>query len=172
MKREDLLKIEGLTEEQVNAVMKLHNSDATEWGNKLAEKDTEITTLKGEKTTLETDLAKFKGVDIDALNTANAEWETKYNNLMFDKELDIAIAKSNTKNAKALKALLDMETIKLEDGALTGLDDQLTALKESDAYLFSEEKAPTSTGGFQGGSGEKNDGVETYFKSLNPDLEI
>ena len=30
MKREDLLKIEGLSEEQVNAVMKLHNNDAND----------------------------------------------------------------------------------------------------------------------------------------------
>ena len=57
---------------------------------------------------------------------------------MFEKELDVAIAKSNPKNAKALKALLEIKNIKLEDGKLTGLEDQLTALKESDGYLFDE----------------------------------
>lgn len=173
MKREDLLKIEGLTEEQVNAVLRLHNNDITDWNAKLNSKDTEINTLKGEKTTLETDLAKFNGIDIEALKQSSGDWETKYNNLMFEKELDVAIAKSNAKNAKALKALLDMEKIKLEDGKLTGFDDQLTSLKESESYLFSDEqKGPTNTGGFQGGVGGKDDGVEKYFKELNPDLKI
>ena len=173
MKREDLLKIEGLSEEQVNAVMKLHNNDANDWGTKLNAKDTEINTLKGEKTTLENDLAKFKDIDIEALKKAGSDWEEKYNNLMFEKELDVAIAKSNPKNAKALKALLEIKNIKLEDGKLTGLEDQLTALKESDGYLFDEvQNGQINTGGFQGGAGSKNDGVEARFKELNPDLEI
>ena len=171
MKREDLQKIEGLTDEQVNAVMRLHSSDANEWSVKLNAKDTEINTLKGEKTTLETDLAKFKDVDVEALKSANTEWEEKYNKLNFDKELDIAIAHSNAKNAKALKALLDMETIKFEDGKIAGLDEQLTTLKESDGYLF-EEKPLVNTGGFQGNPPKNLDGVEKRFQELNPDLKI
>lgn len=173
MKREDLLKIEGLSENQVNAVLRLHNNDVTDWNAKLNDKDREINDLKDDKTTLENDLAAFKDVDIEALKKVGSDWEEKYNNLMFEKELDVAIAKSNPKNAKALKALLEMENIKFEDGKLTGFDDQLTALKESDGYLFGEEqKGLTDTGGFQGSAGGKVDGVEAHFKELNPDLKI
>ena len=42
------------------------------------------------------------------------------------------------KNIKAIKALIDMEQVKLEDGDLVGFDTQIEALKESDSYLFEE----------------------------------
>lgn len=61
----------------------------------------------------------------------------------------------------------------MEDGKLTGLEDQLTALKESDGYLFDEvQNGQINTGGFQGGAGSKDGGVVARFKELNPDLEI
>jgi hypothetical protein len=51
-----------------------------------------------------------------------------------------AIKESQGKNVKAIKALLDMEKITVDDTGITGLSDQLKVLKESDAYLFGEDK--------------------------------
>ena len=46
---------------------------------------------------------------------------------------------AKVRNPKTFKGLLDMDKVALsDDGALTGLDDQLAAIKQSDAYLFDE----------------------------------
>ena len=51
-----------------------------------------------------------------------------------------AIKEVQGKNVKAIKALLDMEKITVDDTGIIGLSDQLKVLKESDAYLFGEDK--------------------------------
>ena len=54
-----------------------------------------------------------------------------------------------------MEALLDMDKLKLDDdGKLTGLDDQLTAIKKDNAYLFDEG---TKTGYEPGGGNGSND---------------
>ena len=45
---------------------------------------------------------------------------------------------------QAVKALLDMDKVKLDGDQLLGIDEQLKALKESDSYLFGE---PGKVGG-------------------------
>ena len=52
--------------------------------------------------------------------------------------IERALTAAKAKNAKAVKALLDMEKVKLDGEQLLGLDDQLKAIKESDPYLFGE----------------------------------
>ena len=66
--------------------------------------------------------------------------------------LESALKDANVHNPKSVKALLDMEKIKLNGEALEGLKEQLDALKQSDAYLFAPEeqqqqKPPSWSGG-------------------------
>ena len=57
----------------------------------------------------------------------------------FDFKLEAKMKEIGAKNAKAIKALIDMEQVKLsESGELEGFDTQIEALKESDAYLFED----------------------------------
>jgi len=61
---------------------------------------------------------------------------------MAQMQLDIAIEKALTaakaKNPKAVKALLDLEKVKLDGDKLLGLEDQLKTIQQSDPYLFGE----------------------------------
>ena len=63
--------------------------------------------------------------------------------------IDLGLTKANVRNLKAVKSLLNMESIvEDEKGEYTGLTEQLDALKESDGYLFNasepeQPKAPT-----------------------------
>jgi len=57
-----------------------------------------------------------------------------------------AIKDEQGKNIKAISALLDMDKITVDDKGITGLSDQLKALKDSDAYLFGEDKIVGSPG--------------------------
>lgn len=98
------------------------------------------------------------------------EYEAKISKMQFDYAVDSALTSAKTKNAKALKALLDMESIKYQDGKLDGLETQLSALKESDSYLF-ESEAPASTGstGNFGNKGNKQEPAFNFnFQGVRP----
>lgn len=73
------------------------------------------------------------------------EYEEKLLNSQRDYAIDLAIAKAKVKNPKAVKALLDHEKIKVEDGKVSGLDEQLEVIRKSDGYLF-EDYVPSGTG--------------------------
>lgn len=53
--------------------------------------------------------------------------------------VELALTQAGARNIKAAKALLDNEKLELSDEGIKGLEEQLTALKESDAYLFEQD---------------------------------
>ena len=74
----------------------------------------------------------------DENKKADEAWQAKFAQMQLDFALERALAAAKAKNAKAVKALLDMEKVKLDGEQLLGLDDQLKELQKSDAYLFGE----------------------------------
>jgi len=110
--------------------------------------------------------------------------EAELNQLKLDNAIEGALAQAGAKNSKTVKALLDMTRVALgEDGKLTGLDEQLEAVKQSDAYLFAEQ-SQTNFKGFQpGASGDTNPDSKIDFSKMtysqmvaylaaNPDAKI
>ncbi len=89
----------------------------------------------------------------EANKQATAEWEQKAAKMQLDFALERALVAAKARNPKAVKALLDMDTIKLDGEQVLGLDGQLKKLKETDAYLFGEASKvgggtnPPSAGG-------------------------
>ena len=88
---------------------------------------------------------------------------------------------ARARNSKAVKALLDMDGLKLNDGKIIGLDEQLSQIKEENGFLFeSDEPAPTivkGTNGGSGGIGGKKPSEMTYselcdYMDQNPGAEI
>ena len=69
---------------------------------------------------------------------AGEEWQAKMAQMQLDFAIEKALTAAKAKNAKAVKALLDLEKVKLDGEQLLGLDDQLKELQKSDAYLFGE----------------------------------
>ncbi len=69
---------------------------------------------------------------------AAEEWQAKMAQMQLDFAIEKALAAAKAKNAKAVKALLDMEKVKLEGDRLIGIDEQLKALQQSDPYLFGD----------------------------------
>ena len=103
--------------------------------NEISKKYSENKDLANELETLKNDKAKIV-----------EEYENKLKATEFNHALEGALNNAKCKNTKALKALLDMDSIKYQDGKLEGLEKQLNALKESDSYLF-EGTVPANTGG-------------------------
>lgn len=79
----------------------------------------------------------------EANKTTQTEYEGKLQKQQFDFILDKSLGDAKAKNTKAIKALLDMDTIKLDGESLKGLDDQLKKLAESDSYLFDSDDTQT-----------------------------
>ncbi len=69
---------------------------------------------------------------------AAEEWQAKMAQMRLDFAIEKALAAAKAKNAKAVKALLDLEKVKLDGEQLLGLEDQLKALQQSDPYLFGD----------------------------------
>jgi chromosome segregation ATPase len=64
------------------------------------------------------------------------ELETTYTTRERDMLIDSALTKSNARNPKAVRSLLDMNKVAVENGQIKGLDEQLTELLKTDDYLF------------------------------------
>ena len=84
---------------------------------------------------------------------AAKQWEQMYNQavdahrqqineLVFGHNLEKAILAANGRNAKAITALLDVETLKTCENQQTALDEALQALKQDCGYLFQTETPP------------------------------
>lgn len=182
MKREELRDM-GLTDEQVTKVFGMHSAE-------LNDLHSQINTITGErdqyKNELDSNATKLKDFEKNAkdndelrgqlkdlrkqFDDSQKESETKIASLKLNSAVDVAIARSHARNNKAVRALIDMDKVQLgDDGKLSGLDDQLTGLKESDGYLFGDEPKNTSnstiTGNPSGGDGG-NDNRDAVRQAL------
>ena len=142
------------------------NEARKELDKKLKEKDEQLTEIS-KKYSENQGLVK----EIEELKASNAkaveEYEAKLKANEFNYALDTALNGAKCRNLKSVKANLDMNSIKFENGKLEGLDSQLKALRESDSYLF-EDVVPANTGGvgnFARGKGAKID--KEGFKKMN-----
>ncbi|AAU85086.1 head scaffolding protein [Bacillus phage BCASJ1c] len=177
MNREEL-KALGLSDEQIDKIMLAHGKvvNATkEKADKVEGLESQINDYKEQLEARDNQLKelgeKAKGNDeltaqIEDLKqqneTVKTEYEQKLQQQAFNHKLESSLTGAKVKNTKALKALLDLDTIKLDGEHLKGLDDQLNNLKESDPYLFEEETEPNTPsivtpGNPNGGKSQGND---------------
>ena len=176
MEFKEILKAQSLTDEQINNITAKMKEEKI-YTTSLENADERYTKLKGQKADLDEQIKaanttitelKKNNKDNEALQQTIQDHETTIENLKkesaqkdFNYALDSALKDNKCKNAKALKALLDLDNIKFNEGKLEGLEGQLNALKESDGYLFdTSNPAPGNTGGtgnhplVGGGAGE------------------
>lgn len=144
MKREDLQKIEGITKEQIDSIMNLHQIDVTDWNKKIQDKDIEIKTKDTKITELSDTVKKFDGVDVAKLQQDVKDWEKKYQDDLTSAKkeaaIKLAIVEAKPKSEKALMAFLDTDIIKLnDDGTVTGLKEQLDNIRKDNGFLFEED---------------------------------
>lgn len=182
MKREELRDL-GLSDEQVSKVMGMHSAelndvranlqDATSERDQLKklleDNDNELTKLRDsakDNETLQKQLDDLQG----KFDQSKQDSENTIKTLKLNNAVDLSIAKSHARNAKAVKALIDMDKVKMTDDGLSGLDDQISSLQESDSYLFEEQHNDTSNsthkGNPSGGNGEGTDDRAAFKAAL------
>lgn len=169
MKFKEILKNQGLTDEQISSIEK-EMKDNKIYTTSLENADERYTKLKGQKEDLDEQL-KTANTTIGVLKKNNKDNETLQQTIKdheatietlkkesaqkdFNYALDSALKDAKCKNAKALKALLNLDNVKLNEGKFEGLESQIEALKKSDGYLFDIEQPPTGGGFNPPGGGE------------------
>lgn len=165
MKRDELETL-GLTKEQVDGVLDMHHKELdpmqreleTANGNlKVANDKLEVqkSTIDG----LKDDLKKFDGVDVTELNkkieqlekdiqTKDTEHAQQLADRDFQDMLKESIASVKGKNAKAITALLDLETLKASKNQKEDIAAALKTLVEAeDSKMLFGDPDPTPVGG-------------------------
>lgn len=164
MNREELKEL-GLTDEQINSVMASHGKVVNATKQELDTVTTDRDGLKAQLSDRDKQLETLSKVDAKGLQAEIERLKGENATQAFNFSLEKALTGAKVRNPKALKALLDSETLKLDGDKILGLDGQLEAIKESDPYLFEVEQAapPPNTPNIVAG-GNPNGGSMTLTK--------
>lgn len=149
-----------------NQAEKLNKANETIQANDTAMKD------------LQTKIDEFKDVDVTALNqrikdletekgTIESDYQTKLADRDFNDLLKDSIAAVNGRNAKAISALLDVDSLKASKNQKDDVAAALKALTEAEdsKMLFGEPEAkPVGTGNIIGVVGGKNETPSVSLK--------
>lgn len=136
--------------------------DFNDINEKLKTAEGEKEALLKDKENIEKEYEKFKKGSISQEDYEAKKKEIEENSkneleaVKKDSKIEIALLNAGARNIKSVKANIDVEKVKLDGDKLIGLDDQLDALKKSDAYLFTGTKSVKQGAGTEGegGSGE------------------
>ncbi|MDY3007087.1 phage scaffolding protein [Anaerococcus porci] len=152
MKTEELKEI-GLSDEQIAEVFKLRGKEVEDY-NKLKN---EFETLKTENENFKNQVASaneqieaFEDMDIDSIKASAEEYKNKYEEaqakakedierIKLNNTIELGLVNAGTRNIKASKALLDIDSLKASKNLNDDLKAQIESLKESDGYLFKSE---------------------------------
>lgn len=117
--------------------------------------------IKEQLQTAKDGLKAFEGVDVaqlqskvtelqGKLDAKDTEWNGKLADMAFDHALEAAITGAKGKNAKAIRALLDVDTLKDSKNQEADIKAALEGLKKDSGYLFDDGQIPPP---YAGGTG-------------------
>ena len=153
MNKKQLVEL-GLTEELADQIVVLHGKDIESHKSKLVTAQAELDGVKAQLTEAGTTIEGFKKLDVEGIKVAANEWKAKaeqaqadaakqISSLKFDHALDGALTGAKARNAKAVKALLDIEALKKaydeKTEKIIGFDEHLKPVKEANDYLFESD---------------------------------
>lgn len=160
MKKEDLMKIEGMTDdlatkiaeqsaEELKGYIPKSRFDEVNEAKKNAEalvkeRDKQLEDVK--KSTGDNEELKNQITQLQAENKASKEkYEADIKKMQIDNAVQSALKDAGAKNVTAIMALLkDLDKAELaDDGTVKGLADQIQELQKSESYLFNIKTEPT-----------------------------
>lgn len=143
-KNERIKELEG----QVSAAQ----AGLTEANKKLeGYKDVNVDDLKGQITKLTQDLTDKE-----------TAWQARVAGMEFDNAIEKAISGAKGKNTKAIKALLDMDSLKKSTNRDADVKAAIEAVKKENDYLFETEVPPARYAGGTGTGVRKSGGVSKW----------
>ena len=180
MKREELTAL-GLTEEQINSVMKLNGDDINREKSKFADYDVIKQQLEKANSTLESmkdydavksEVAKYKQ---DA-ETAKKEFDAKVKTMELQNKIKDFTSGKNFVNDLTREAINAQLESALNDDANKGksIEELFKSITDGKTDILKDANKPTppTVPGMNGNDSGENDGVLAAFKALNPNLNI
>lgn len=156
MTKSELLEL-GITEEQADKIVEDYGKNYVS-KSQFNAKNEELKNRKDEVKTLTDEIENLKQSNannqelikqIDDLKAAATTRENEYAAKLKAMEVDSIVDKSimslNGKNTKAIRALLDLNEAKVENGEVVGLKEQLESVQKDNPYLFGTDFKPNST---------------------------
>ena len=180
MNKEDLLKL-GLTEEQAEKVIEVNteqlkgfipksrfdevNNAKKQAEKDLTERDKQLETLKNSTGDMES--LKNTIAQLQADNKAAADnYQAELGRIKLDNAVNTALLSANTINPKAVRALLDMDKIKMDGDTLLGINDQIENLKKAEDSKMLFRAETTGFSGVKPGEGNTGSNQGGQPKSL------
>lgn len=140
-----------IPKEVIDAILAENGRDIEAAKKPFADYDTIKTQLSEAQKTIKG--FQDQGADIEAVRKSAKDWEDKYNkaiadhkkemdDLAFDGILKDAIQTAKGRNDKAIRALLEVDTLKASKNQAEDIKTALEALKKDNGYLFDDESTP------------------------------
>lgn len=116
-------------------------------------KNEELKTAQGQLLEAKKTIEGFEAMDIEGIKRASDDWKAKFEqaekdhaaklaDMEFDSLLSGAVSTAKGKNAKAIRALLDVDALKASKNQSDDIKAALEALKKDSGYLFEDDKTP------------------------------
>ena len=187
MKREDVKnKIPGITDEQLNWIMQENGSDINREKSAATALQTQLDNANAQLKTAQDGLKAFDGVDVAGLQEQvtklKADMKAQAEGFAFDNALNAAIMSKKGRSVKAVRALLDLDTLKGSADRSTDIAKALDDAAKANPWAFGDvqdgekKNAGTYSTGAEHGDpmhGEDDvDPVEASFKAMNPNIKI
>lgn len=147
--------LEGLKldNDTIDKIMAEHDKDIDGLKQQVDTLEAEKESLAGQLGEANRQIEDFRDTDIEGIKQAADDWKTKaeaaeakakadVEKLQFDYALNAALTGARARDTRAVTALLDMEGLKLNNGEIVGLKDQLERLKAEKEFLFEGEGIP------------------------------
>lgn len=150
MKREFLRGL-GIDEEHIPKILDEHHDGVREYkdsANKVTDLETQLQTANDELSKRDKQIQDLKEAtpdneelqkQIDNYKADNEKYQEDLRKERLNNAIKLAVAK-DANDPEDVLALLDKEGLELDGDTVKGLDDKLTALRESKAYLFEQPK--------------------------------
>lgn len=187
MKREEVKnKIPGITDEQLNWIMQENGADINREKSAATALQTQLDNANAQLKTAQDGLKAFDGVDVAGLQEQvtklKADMKAQAEGFAFDNALNAAIMSKKGRSVKAVRALLDLDTLKGSADRSTDIAKALDDAAKANPWAFGDvqdgekKNAGTYSTGAEHGDpmhGEDDvDPVEASFKAMNPNIKI
>lgn len=135
----------GLTKEQVDSIMDENGADIEAAKGDLKQVKAELEQAKTQLQEANTTIDGFKDYDQvkgqveeykTKYETSKAEFEARIADMQFGSVLESAITEAGGRNAKAIKALLDVDALKASKDQTTDIKLAIESCQKDNGYLF------------------------------------
>lgn len=173
----EFLEALGITGENAEKIIAQAQSEITEENKTVSAKFGDYEDIKAQLAAANEKIEELGKLDYEGVKKSAEDYKAKYEQsvadsaaklekMQFDHILEGKLAEKKPRNATAVKALLNMDGLKLSNGEIIGLTEQLDKIVKENDYLFESSEPIPRYMGPAGGSGNTPDTDENFIRSV------